>query len=1045
MDFTINCTRVPVPEGTTLHGIPLESGPAPASSGPASDHDAPTSALNDGTALNLSRRALPDGEETGPTPTKITKIVGCKKHTIVSSLNVRTLGPPGRLDELIHSAKTYNIDVLAIQEHRFFHPKEPLKYHQASPFQLVTSSSTKNSSNSSVGGVGFLLSSRACDNLLDVETISPRIMVLTLKGNPKTTVICVYSPHNSSSEEDIVDFYTTLRSTVEQVPLHNLLIVTGDLNAKLGPDDARFTYNTQTNRNGDHLVDFMEEFNLFPANTSFMKPKGQLWTFEYPNGVRAQLDYLLVRKKWRNSIKDSRSYSTFSSVGSDHRVISARIKLSLRVAKRAVSSPMKKIDWKEVSSNSDLSKNFAIQVFNKFQSLSTSEIDSDNVEEVYSNLIKSTEEVALATLPRKKTRSQNKPSASEKVADARCKLKSFSLAYHRFPTQSNQIRMIMAKKELEDSYLDAEVDYISGKISDLTKHHISKKHHLAWRTVKDLAGKNATSSVRLKGGSAKRRLENWTKHFQSLLGKEAKLPEDYSLPSVPVSERLNINISPFTLKELLTVTKQLKSSKAFGPDNIPALLWKDTHFSTLLLNLCNHTFSSLSPPKIWRTSQIIPVPKKGDLSLATNYRGISLMSIAAKIYNKLILNRLIPFVEPILRKNQNGFRRGRSTLSQILCLRRLIEESNASKLDLALVFVDFSKAFDSVDRSKMFEILGLYGIPEEIVAAIKVMYTDSTSTVMTTDGETQPFSTLAGILQGDTLAPFLFIMVVDYVMRVSIDTISEKGYQLHPKRGSRQPAEYLTDTDFADDIALISQSLEHVQDLLQSLEQASNGVGLYLNETKTECLNRCLSNADLLVKTLSGSSLKMVEDYVYLGSFISSSEKDFNTRKGMAWSACNDMHQIWTSQLPKSIKLEIFRATVEPILLYGSDTWTLSKKLERRLDGTYTRLLMRAQNLSWKRHPSISDIYGNLPRVSALVRSRRVQFAGHCYRAKNEVISSLLLWKSSSDRARGRKLSFPDVISRDTSIRTEDLGTVMLDRDVWRGVVNSVKATTVDR
>ena len=122
---------------------------------------------------------------------------------------------------------------------------------------------------------------------------------------------------------------------------------------------------------------------------------------------------------------------------------------------------------------------------------------------------------------------------------------------------------------------------------------------------------------------------------------------------------------------------------------------------TTTLWYMRYTFSSLSPPKIWRTSQIIPVPKKGDLSLATNYRGISLMSIAAKIYNKLILNRLIPFVEPILRKNQNGFRRGRSTLSQILCLRRLIEESNASKLDLALVFVDFSKAFDKVSRYRL--------------------------------------------------------------------------------------------------------------------------------------------------------------------------------------------------------------------------------------------------------------------------------------------------------------------------------------------------------
>ena len=152
------------------------------------------------------------------------------------------------------------------------------------------------------------------------------------------------------------------------------------------------------------------------------------------------------------------------------------------------------------------------------------------------------------------------------------------------------------------------------------------------------------------------------------------------------------------------------------------------------------------------------------------------MSIAAKIYNKLLLNRLIPVVEPILRKNQNGFRRGRSTLSQILCLRRLIEESNMSKIDLALVFVDFSKAFDSVDRSKMFEILRLYGIPEGIIAAIKVMYTDNSSTVMTTDGETQAFPTLAGILQGDTLAPFLFIMVVDYIMhnyRESISTPSQ--------------------------------------------------------------------------------------------------------------------------------------------------------------------------------------------------------------------------------------------------------------------------------
>ena len=89
----------------------------------------------------------------------------------------------------------------------------------------------------------------------------------------KVTVICVYSPHNSSLKENIEDFYTTLRSTIEQVPLHNFLVIAGDLNAKLGPSDVKFTYNNQTNRNGEYLVDFMDEFNLFSANNSFMKPK----------------------------------------------------------------------------------------------------------------------------------------------------------------------------------------------------------------------------------------------------------------------------------------------------------------------------------------------------------------------------------------------------------------------------------------------------------------------------------------------------------------------------------------------------------------------------------------------------------------------------------------------------------------------------------------------------------------------------------------------------------------------------------------------------
>ena len=172
--------------------------------------------------------------------------------------------------------------------------------------------------------------------------------------------------------------------------------------------------------------------------------------------------------------------------------------------------------------------------------------------------------------------------------------------------------------------------------------------------------------------------------------------------------------------------------------------------------------------------------KKGDLTIPTNYRGITLLPIAAKIYNKLLLNRIVPEVDPLLRKNQNGFRRGRSTLSQILSIRRILEECRKYNKEVTLCFVDFRKAFDSISREKMFEILHLYGIPQKIIEAIRIMYCNTTAT----DGETKSFEIKAGVLQGNTLAPFLFIIVLDYILRKSIDPYLEKGLLLKPRRCS---------------------------------------------------------------------------------------------------------------------------------------------------------------------------------------------------------------------------------------------------------------------
>ena len=159
---------------------------------------------------------------------------------------------------------------------------------------------------------------------------------------------------------------------------------------------------------------------------------------------------------------------------------------------------------------------------------------------------------------------------------------------------------------------------------------------------------------------------------------------------------------------------------------------------------------------------IIPVPKSGDLSNTNNYRGISLICIIAKIYNRMILNRIRSAINPKLRMNQNGFRPGRSTISQILTLRRIIEGVKANNLPAVLTFIDFRKAFDSVHRAKMMRILKAYGIPPNLLRAIESMYSGTKARVTTEDGDTEQFDITAGVLQGDTLAPFLFIIVLDY-------------------------------------------------------------------------------------------------------------------------------------------------------------------------------------------------------------------------------------------------------------------------------------------
>ena len=171
-----------------------------------------------------------------------------------------------------------------------------------------------------------------------------------------------------------------------------------------------------------------------------------------------------------------------------------------------------------------------------------------------------------------------------------------------------------------------------------------------------------------------------------------------------IADYLPIKTGPFTFEELSVCLKKLKNSKTPSPDNIPGVISRSPLFHEQLLEFCNETYQG-NKTAAFSKSSIKPLPKKGDLQIPQNYRGITLSALASKIYNSMVFNRVFPLIDPILRPNQNGFRKGRSTLPEILTIRRTIEELKISNRKASIVFVDFAKAFDSADRKALLHIL----------------------------------------------------------------------------------------------------------------------------------------------------------------------------------------------------------------------------------------------------------------------------------------------------------------------------------------------------
>ena len=221
------------------------------------------------------------------------------------------------------------------------------------------------------------------------------MMVATFNGNPRTTIISCYSPTNVSEETELIAFYDELYSQMRSIPKHNVLVIGGDMNAQIGKNGNKYSLHSTSNRNGQHLTDFMIENRLACLSTNFQKREGNLWTYTYANNNKAQIDYVFINKKWKNSAMNSEAYSFIEGMSSDHQIVTTKMRLSLR--KNATRTATTKHYDRALLNNRDIRDKYALELRNKFDAQTENSTPNDE----YENFVNAHLEAAAKCIPTK--------------------------------------------------------------------------------------------------------------------------------------------------------------------------------------------------------------------------------------------------------------------------------------------------------------------------------------------------------------------------------------------------------------------------------------------------------------------------------------------------------------------------------------------------------------------------------------------------------------------------------------------------------------------
>jgi hypothetical protein len=907
----------------------------------------------------------------------------------IGTWNVRTLQRAGKLENLKEEMKKSGLNIIGLSEVRWRDKGE-----------IVSGNYTMfySGGNSAERGVAIMLENNIVSSVLKVTCHSDRLMCIKLSANPvDLLVIQVYMPTSNHTDEEVEELYDEISDILQQEGRGKVnAIVMGDFNSVVGCGPVKkivgpFGYGKKNER-GKMLINFCERHDLIITNTWFKKRKTKLYTWKNPGDTsRYQIDYILVKQRFRNSVKDVKTMPG-ADIDSDHNLLVADIETRLKkIWKRGKRKSKWNLD--RLQSEREIVKAALEEKFSEANRVNSVEKSAESEWSSFKSVVLDVLGNNIGKVEKKAKKPWITTEMMKKMEERR-RYKNTNI--EKYKKLNNELRRETDKAK--EKYLEEACEEIM-ELNRKGRYDImyQKTREMGWMENKGIR----TFGIENKEGEVvtdqRKVLNVWEEYIRNLYDQENR-PKEIEMESEEMVS--DDEKGPTILQsEVERAVHDMRRRKATGDDDIPADVLKELGEDGMktLTKLVNKIYISGEWPKDLLEVTMIPLKKKKQAMKCSDHRTISLISHVGKIMARILSKRLEHRIEEVMGEDQFGFRKGKGTRDAIGMIRIISEKVLEVNGELCVCFIDWQKAFDRVNWTKLLEILKEIGVDWRDRRLIYNLYMGQRVKVRLEQGETNGVEIGRGVRQGCCMSPILFNLYGEWLVKEALEGLGDF------KIGGRR----INTAKYADDLSVLAKTEEVLQVMMDKLEKTGKEYGMEINIEKSKVMRISKKQKPLQIK-VGGQKLENVEQFKHLGSLVTKDAyctKEIRARIAMAKAAFTKKTPLFTGKLSLELRKKLVKCYIWSIALYGAETWTLRKADRKYLESFEMWCWRRMEKIKWTEKITNEEVLSRVDEKRTILDTifqRKKNWIGHILR-RNCLLHDVIEGKLEGRRGPGRK------------------------------------------